>query len=140
MEKLRDNLLDHWSDQLELMELHGEGAEQTLLVVTERMDEAMQEALNYQISQQFPDQTPQLKLLDKEAYATIQQLIKAGILSANSDNARTLYQASETGKPKASALSKRLSEARKHLTQSEHKQKMATVLANGGFAIEAISR
>ncbi|MES9879775.1 MAG: DEAD/DEAH box helicase [Sedimenticola sp.] len=138
MEKLRDNLIDHWSDQLELMELHGEGAEQTLLVVTERMDEAMQEALNYQISQQFPDQTPQLKLLDKEAYATIQQLIKAGILSANSDNARTLYQASETGKPKASALSKRLSEARKHLTQSEHKQKMATVLANGGFAIEAI--
>ena len=43
IDRLRDDILSQWSNQLELMELHGEGEQQTLLVVADRMDEALQE-------------------------------------------------------------------------------------------------
>jgi SNF2 family DNA or RNA helicase len=37
-DRLRDDVLSQWRNQLDLMELHGEGKQQTLLVVTDRLD------------------------------------------------------------------------------------------------------
>jgi hypothetical protein len=139
LDRLRDDILSQWSNQLELMELHGEGEQQTLLVVGDRLDNALQSALTRQLQAQFPDQTPQLKLLDRETFATIQQLIEAGILNANQDTGRTLYRAPAVDGPKDDGQSRRLTEARERLVQSEYKRRMANVLTEGGFSAEALA-
>jgi len=139
LDRLRDDILSQWSNQLELMELHGEGEQQTLLVVADRLDDALHSALARQLQAQFPDQTPQLKLLDRAAFATIQQLIEAGILNANQDTARTLYRVPAADRPKDDAQSRRLTEARNRLAQGEYKRRMAKVLTEGGFCAEALA-
>jgi hypothetical protein len=138
LDRLRDNILSRWHNQLDLMELHGEGEQQTLLVVAQRVDDALQSTLTRQLQEQFPDQPPQLQLLDRDAFATIQQLIKAGVLNANQDTARTLHHAPAAGRPRDDGRSRRLAEARDHLAQGEHKRRMAKVLSEGGFSTEAL--
>jgi len=138
IDQLRDDILSRWCNQLDLMELHGEGEQQTLLVVADRLNDVMQNTLARQVQEQFPDQTTQLKLLDRDAFATIQQLIKAGILNANQNKARTLYRAPATNRPKDDGQSRRLTEARERLAQGEHKRRMAKVLTEGGFSTEAL--
>ena len=135
-DRLRDDLLFRWSHQLELLELHGEGEQQTLLVVANPLNDALQSALTRQLNAQFPAQTPRLKLLDRAAFATIQELIEAGVLNANQRNARTLYRS--TAKPEDNEPQIRLAKARKYLARSEHKRRMAKVLMEGGFAAEAL--
>jgi len=137
-DRLRDDILSRWSHQLELMELHGIGEQQTLLVVADRLDETLQSTLTRQLQARFPEQTPQLKLLDRDAFATIQQLIEAGILNASQESARTLYRAPAADRPKDDGQSRRLTEARDRLTRGEHKWRMAKVLTEGGFSIEAL--
>ncbi len=139
LDRLRDNILSQWSHQLKLMELHGEGTQQTLLVVADRLSDALQNALTRQLQEQFPEQTPQLKLLDRDAFATIQQLIEAGVLNTNQDTVRTVYRAPAADKPKDDEQSKHLTEARNRLAQSEHKRRMAKVLTEGGFSTEALA-
>jgi hypothetical protein len=136
--RLRDNVLSQWRKQLDLMELHGEGEQQTLLVVADQLDDTLQNTLTRQLQEQFPDQTPQLQLLDRDAFATIRQLIEAGILNANQDTARTLYRAPATDRPKDDGQSRRLTEARDRLARGEHKRRMAQVLTAGGFPREAL--
>ncbi len=138
IDRLRDNVLSQWRKQLDLMELHGEGEQQTLLVVANQLDDTLQNTLTRQLQEQFPDQTPQLQLLDREAFATIRQLIEAGILNANQDTARTLYRTPATDRPKDDGQSRRLTEARERLARGEHKRRMAQVLTAGGFPREAL--
>jgi len=138
IDRLRDDVLSQWRKQLELMELHGEGEQQTLLVVTNRLDDVLRNSLTQQLQEQFPDQTPQLQLLDRDAFATIRQLIEAGILNANQDTARTLYRAPTTDRPKDNGQSRRLTAARDRLARGEHKRRMAKVLTAGGFPLEAL--
>jgi superfamily II DNA or RNA helicase len=137
-DRLRDDILSRWSQQLELIELHGEGKQQTLLVVADRLDDTLQSTLTRQLQEQFPEQIPQLKLLDRDAFATIQQLIEAGILNASQESAKTLYRAPAANKPKDDGQSRRLTEARDRLARGEHKRRMAKVLTEGGFSIEAL--
>ncbi len=138
LDRLRDAILARWSKQLDLVELHGEGEQQTLLVVADRLDDALQQILARQLLEQFPEQAPQLKVLSREAFATIQQLIEAGVLSANPGPVNTLYRAAPPVRQKDDGQSKRLAEARDRLAQGEHKRRMANVLTAGGFPTEAL--
>ncbi|MGD2073411.1 MAG: DEAD/DEAH box helicase [Gammaproteobacteria bacterium] len=126
-----------WSGQLELMELHGEGEHQTLLVVAKRLDSALHTGLSQRLKQLFPEQTPDLKLLDQDTFRTVEQLIQAGVLSAKGNTARTLYQA--TDEETADTQSQQLAEARSRLAQSGRKRRMAKLLADGGFSVEALA-
>jgi hypothetical protein len=137
-DRLRDDILACWSDQLELMELHGEGDRQTLLVVVDQLDAALLSDLTRQLQAQFPDQAPQLKTLDRDTFATIQALVEAGVLNTSHDNARTLYRAPAANRSDNDGRSSRLPEARKRLARGERKQRMAKVLAQGGFIVEAL--
>ena len=137
--QLQGNILSQWGEQLELMQWHGEASSQSLLVVAKRADGELQEALTRKLKAQFPEQTPQLQLIDRDTYATIQQLIEAGVLSTGQVPARTLFRASPDHKPKDSEQLKRLNQARKHLARGEHKRRMAKVLKEGGFAAEALA-
>jgi ERCC4-related helicase len=139
LEQLRDAVLGKWSDHLDLMELHGAEDRQTLLVVADRLDDALQSTLARQLQGWLPDRTPQLQLLDRDAFATIRRLIDAGVLHASPDTARTLYRAPAADRPTDDGTSTRLAEARDRLARSEHQRRMAKVLTEGGFAAEAIA-
>ena len=96
-DQLRDDILSHWGSRVELMELHGqESGQQILLVVADKLENALVQGITEQLRQQFPQQAPQLKLLDRDTHDTIQQLIKAGVLQTGESDARILYQASAT--------------------------------------------
>jgi len=138
-DRLRDDILSCWSNRLELMELHGEGDRRTLLVVADQLDAALQSALTRQLQEQFPDQRPQLKILDRDTYSTIQSLIEAGVLNVSQDDTRTLYRATAENRSNDDARSLRLSEALEHLARGERKQRMAKLLAQGGFILEALA-
>ena len=136
-DRLRDNILAQWQNQLQRMELHNKDGRQTLLVVADTLDDKLHDALTQQLKQQLPDPTPQLHLLDQETFGAIGQLIEAGILKADPETARILYRASETTTGNEQA--NRLSEALAHLAPGEHKRRMANVLTEGGFSTEALA-
>jgi hypothetical protein len=136
--QLRDQLLKQWRERLQRLELHGEGERQTLLVVTDQLDDPLRDTLTRQINQHLPNLAPRLELIDSAAYQTLQRLIEAGVLSANTASAKTLYCASTPDTPKDDGQAKRLAEAQEHLAKGEHKQRMAKVLAEGGFVAEAL--
>lgn len=138
-DRLRDDILSRWSNQLKLMELHGEGNQQTLLVVADRLNDTLQSALARQLQEQFPDQTPQLKVLDCDTFETIQQLVKTGILNASQASARILYRVPTADRAKDDEQSRRLAGALDQLARGEHKRRMAKVLADGGFTVEALA-
>ena len=137
-DRLRDDILSRWSNRVELIELHGEGAQQTLLVVADRLDDILQSALARQLQDQFPDQMPQLNVLDRDTFQTIQQLVKSSILNASQGSVRTLYRLPTADKPKDNGQSRRLADALDHLARGEHKRRMAKLLADGGFTVEAL--
>jgi len=137
-DRLRDDILSRWSNRVELIELHGEGAQQTLLVVADRLDDILQSALARQLQDQFPDQMPQLNVLDRDTFQTIQQLVKSSILNASQGSVRTLYRLPTADKPKNNGQSRRLADALDHLARGEHKRRMAKLLADGGFTVEAL--
>ena len=138
-DRLRDDILVRWSNQLELIELHGKGDRQTLLVVADQPDEALHSDLTRQLQEQFPDQPPQLKMLDRDTFATIQALVEAGVLNTGQGNPRTLYRAPAANRQDSDERSSRLLEARKQLAKGERKQRMAKLLMQGGFIVEALA-
>lgn len=137
--QLRDQLLEQWRERLQRLELHGEGDRQTLLVVTDQLDDPLRATLNRQLNQHLPKPAPRLELMDSAAYQTLQRLIEAGVLSANAAGVKTLYCASTPDTPQDDGRAKRLAEAQEHFTKSHHKQRMAKVLAEGGFVTEALA-
>jgi len=139
LQQLRDQLLKQWRERLQRLELHGEGERQTLLVVTDQVDDPLRDTLTRQLNQHLPNLTPRLELMDSAAYQTLQRLIEAGVLSANTANVKTLYCASTPDTPQDDGLAKRQAEAQEHLTKGKHKQRMAKVLAEGGFVAEALT-
>ncbi len=138
-DRLSGDILSRWRNQLDLMELHGTGDRRTLLIVVDRLDAALQDDLTRQLQERFPDQPPRLKLLDRDTFANIQALIEAGVLSANQDNARILYSAEATHEPVDEGKARRLPEALEHLAEGKRKRRMAKLLADGGFPMEALA-
>jgi hypothetical protein len=103
------------------------------------VDDPLRDALTRQLNQHLPSPTPRLELMDSAAYQAMQRLIGAGILSANTANLKTLYCASTQDTPQDDDRAKQLAEAQEHLTKGKHKQRMAKVLAEGGFVTEALT-
>ena len=136
-DRLRDNMLARWQNRLQRMELYGEGNGQTLLVVTDKLDETLHDALSQELKQQFPCQMPQLHMLDLNAFEAISQLTKHGILQAGQEASRILYRITDPATD--DKQSSRLSAALAHLAQGEHQRRMAKVLSEGGFSKEALS-
>lgn len=121
------------------MELYQAGEQQILLVVADHLSDELRSDLDRQLSSQFPVQTPQLKLLDQNAYAAIQELMAAGILNLNQERARTLHRASDSDRQQVDAQARRLTQARARLLEGERKRSMAQLLSDGGFGSEAVA-
>ena len=139
-EALKQDVLARWQDKFDLLELHGEGADQTLFVVTgEKADEQLQRDLQQQVNANFPEQTPQLELIDRNTFETIQRLIKAGVLTAGAAPVQTLHSSTKPAVDHDAKRRKQIAEVQKRIAATERQQRMATLLADGGFIAEALA-
>ncbi|MXX90291.1 MAG: DEAD/DEAH box helicase [Boseongicola sp. SB0677_bin_26] len=79
-----------------------------------------------------------VRTLDRETHEKMLQLEASGFLKLTSSTAEVLYQTSRPD-PKQERAKTRLAEARALLESAERKFRMATLLAGGGFAEEAVA-
>jgi len=138
-EALRQDILARWQDRFERLELYGEGSKQTLLAVTTTQADAhLQAEMQQRVAEHFPEQTPQLELLDRNTFDTLQRLIAAGVISMGA--AQTLHN-TDDNKPQRNQEHRRrqLKSAQQRIAETERQQQMASLLANGGFTKEAIA-
>ena len=108
-----------------------------MIAVVDRVDESSDNVLKQAVDTQDPN--TQLEVLDRNTYATIQRLIEAGVLSLNNKSSRTLHQSPVQDRQRQEERQRWLTQARKRFSQAERKQRMAGVLAEGGFPIEALA-
>ncbi len=147
--RLGEEIVGRWKDGVDLVEVYGDADRRTLVVVADQPDSAMRRSVERRIAEQFPEQPLRLEVLDRHTFETIQRLLAAGVLRMPADGVRTLHRlpspageaaAADTEHLEAKRLeAERLAAARRRFTQARHKQRMAAVLADGGFAVEALA-
>ncbi len=135
LQRLQQESVSQCGERLDLLQVHVQGAKQTIVAVVDHLDNNMSNNLQQSAANNLPNQS--LEILDRTTYETIQRLIASGVLSLNEDH-QTLHQAPIRSQPQQALQAQRISKARKHLQQAEHKHSMAQVLAKGGFIIEAL--
>ncbi len=81
---------------------------------------------------------PVLELLDRPAFEALERLVEAGVLSFAAESRRVLHSAPAPGPKRDAQRDRRLAAARAAFAQAERKIRMATVLAGGGFPVEAL--
>jgi ribosomal protein L19E len=84
-----------------------------------------------------PDGSLQLEVLDRASFEAIQRLCKVGVLSFNQDKETSLYQSQVTVASQHEEQQKRLREAQSYRTSMERKERMTSLLIEGGFYEEA---
>jgi SNF2-related domain/Helicase conserved C-terminal domain len=139
-ERLRQDILARWSERLDLLEIHAAGnGSPTVLAVVDRVDEAARGQITQSAAEHLAAQSPRVEVLDRETYHAIQRLVEAGVLSLNAQGAKSLHQSPAVTTRRAGEREKRLAEARKRFEDARRKQRMARVLAEGGFPGEALA-
>jgi hypothetical protein len=139
-DRLRQDVLSRWPERVELLEIHGpRDGEQLVLAVLDRADEALHRSIVEAVDQHFPMDSTRLELLDRNTYASIQRLLQAGVLHLGSGPGQSLHRSPSLEHKHVQERALRLKEARRRLAAAEPKQRMARVLAEGGFPIEAMA-
>ncbi len=138
-ETLREDVLSRWSSRLDLLAVQpsGDGHGPTVLAVADRIDEDLRASLAGEVSRSYPDPALRLELLDRQTYETILRLAEAGVIRINEAERAVLHESPTLTRHSAGERERRLSRARKAFEDAQRKQRMATVLAEGGFAVEA---
>jgi hypothetical protein len=114
----------------------GPDGRETLLAVVD--GEADRTALEAALHSQLPGSAPALELIDRAAFEAIERLVQMGVLRFTSEDRCRLHRSTVLPPEKDAERERRLTEARDLLGRSERKIKMATVLAGGGFPVEAL--
>ncbi len=122
---------------LDLEMCTGPDGRETLLAVVE--GDVNRKALEAALQSQLPGgSVPALELIDRAAFEAIERLVQMGVLRFASEGRRRLHRSPVLPSEKDAERERRLAEARDLLGRSERKVKMATVLAGGGFPVEAL--
>jgi superfamily II DNA or RNA helicase len=115
-----------------------EGRE-TLLAVVDRAAAGELSRVEALLAQRFEGTSPapHLEMIDDAAFAAIERLIEAGWLQLSAEGRRLLHRSPAAGEPDTER-ERRLARARETFAQAERKIRMAAVLAEGGFPVEAL--
>lgn len=134
LERLSACLHSDYPDIGTQLERHGN----TLLAVVDEADGALDEAIGHRVSQHFSEEPPQLEVIDRATYETLQRLVAAGVIRFTQprDGVSAQPQVDEDKE----ARKKRQQQAciTKHLKVAQEKQRMSRLLADGGFVSEAL--
>jgi hypothetical protein len=130
---LREELAEHHGEALLLIETHrsADGTETVLAVLdgdaaaAERQRRADRDA-------------PRVEVLDRATYETIQRLSSAGVLHAASGQREELFRSARLPASTGERERQRIAKGAELLSGAERKLRMALLLAQGGFAAEAM--
>lgn len=129
---MRDELAERLDERFLHMEVRRDGAgKEAALVVVEGDPSAVRAALD--APPPGLEELPALEVVDATTYETLRRLEQAGILRFTGIETRVLHQAAELD-----AVRRRRALARDLCEQADHRLRMATLLAGGGFMAEAI--
>ena len=131
---VRDELIEQHGDALLLLESRQapDGSE-VLLAVLEGEDAAAAEQ-----QRRAGGDGPRIEVLDRRSYDTIQRLTNAGALPTAPSPSQELHRSPRLAPPAAEPDRLRLAKGAEFLGNAERKLRMALLLAEGGFAAEAM--
>lgn len=135
-EPLGDELRTALGDHLLRLETHTNRDGRAFLLLVAEGD-AERPRIEEILRRRFDGEPPVLELLDPAAFETLERLVESGVLSFPAKGRRVLHAAAP--KPESGLeRTRRLAAARATFAQAERKLRMATLLAGGGFPIEAL--
>ncbi len=143
LERLRQDLIAGLGDRLLLLETHAahDGRTTLLVVVGQLVDTAQARAqAEAALRRHVGDagEPPHLELLDQATFEAIERLVEAGVVQLAPADRRLLHRSPALTDPQAVDRQRRLLRARQSFDRGEHKQRMAALLADGGFPVEAL--
>jgi hypothetical protein len=115
----------------------GEGGVGRVLAVVDRIDDSARAAVTAHAAEHLGTGPEAVEVIDAGTWAVIGRLVEAGLLAAGPGARSTLYDAAGTADARG-LRRRRQAAARRALEGAERSQRMAEVLAAGGFAREAI--
>lgn len=135
---LREDALARFEDNLELLEVHqSTTGQQTVLAVSDHSQE-LKTTLQKTMSENNFENTLQLEILDQTTYETIQRLIKAGIISINS-NANVLHRSKKIQASQQKIQDRFIIKAQEYMQRADRSLRMANLLVTGDFHQEAVA-
>lgn len=143
LERLRQDLVADLGDGLLLLETHAahDGRTTVLVVVGRLVDTAQARAQAEAALRRHVDgagEPAHLELLDQATFDAVGRLVEAGVVQLAPTGRRLLHRSPGLADPEAVDEQRRRHRARQYFTRGEHKQRMATLLAEGGFPVEAL--
>jgi superfamily II DNA or RNA helicase len=132
---LRNELIEQYGDTLLLLETRqaADGGEVLLAVLADPTDVAAMAQQNH-----TPLGDRRIEVLDRRSYETMQRLSGTGALQATPDQRHELYRSPQLAAPNGEQDQQRLAKGAEFLGGAERKLRMALLLAEGGFAAEAM--
>ena len=139
-ERFRQDLSARLADRLLLLDLRpGPDGGSTLLVVVDRDPGDIIDLARGLAGRSWGDSAPGIEVLDRNTWETIQRLARTGLVSFGAAaRPRRLHAHDSLGDPEADARDRRRPDARSRVAATVRNRKMAQVLADGGFAAEAL--
>jgi len=136
-DRLREDVLGRLAGRVHRLEIVADGAAGTrVLAVLDRIDETARSAVVAHAAEHLGAAPGDVEVLDAATWAAIERLIGSGLLAPGAPARNVLHAASgDTGA--GEVRRRRRAAARRALQAAERKQRMAEVLAAGGFAVEA---
>lgn len=133
LQQLTGSLQGEHRDALEHIEQRGE----TFLAVVDKPDKDLARELEQRITQNYPDGSPQLEMIDRATFDILQRLAAAGIIrfvqpEKDRSNPATIDK-------QARQRQRREGLVKKYLESAQEKQRMSKLLADGGFFKEALA-
>jgi len=143
LERLSQELAAGLGDDLLLLEDHAAAdGRRTLLAVLDRPSEVARRRTQLESAVLRcaieGEARPRLELLDRTTYEAIERLAAAGLVQLVATDRRVLYRSPQVADRCAEQEQQRLHRARRSFDRAERKQRMARVLAEGGFPLEAL--
>lgn len=144
LERLRQDLVAGLGDGLLLLEAHlDQDGRTTVLAVMDGPVGAAQARAQVEtaLRRHVGDggEPPRLELLDRATFEAIERLMEVGFVQLDPTGRRLLHRSPALTDPRAADGERRLLRARRCFDRGERKQRMATLLADGGFSVEALS-
>jgi hypothetical protein len=133
---LRDDLLARHGDALLLLQARkAANGQEVMLVVLD--GDATAAAAERERLASAPD-APRIEVLDRSTYETIERLTRSGLLQPTSEAVGEMVRSSLLADPADAVRRERAARYAEYLGGAERKFKMAMLLAQGGFAEEAM--
>lgn len=133
-QRLREETRPLCDQRLDLLELHRTDVHPTVLAVADQVDEPLRASLKRAIAVSYGESGPNLEVIDRATFETIQRLMQSGILRPGTHASEALYQSASI---QQGAAADRRRAALEQLSRADRPRKMAMLLIEGGFVVEA---